>query len=101
MCTLLSVNSKTNDKAAMTTIENEFCIGWLHENCYLAQDETLVWENENLVRFRSLLRVFFPMGELANFRFWGRGDILSAPFGKKPFFLISDATLIFLNRSYN
>lgn len=55
MCTLLSVKSKTNDKAAMTTTENEFCIGWLHENCCLAQDETLVWGNENLVRLRSLL----------------------------------------------
>ena len=30
---------KKTDTTAMTTAINEACIGWLHENCYLVENE--------------------------------------------------------------
>ena len=35
----MKAENKINDSAAMTTAENEVCIGWLHANYYLVGKE--------------------------------------------------------------
>ena len=62
---------KKYDTTAMTTVINEACFGWLHENCCLVKGIFLVWV---MSIFLLLIRVLPPSTAFSlNGRFGGRG----------------------------